>query len=389
MRYMCTAGFLQNLTAKKKTDMFKPLFTLLLLAATGARAQPQRQPNIIVIVADDLGWNDVGFHNPDIVSPHLNRLAQKGVELTRFYVASLCSPTRAGLLTGRYPDRFGIRNGVIRPNMIGGLPLGEKTLANVLAGAGYEKRAAFGKWHLGHSDVRYHPLQRGFTSFYGHYNGAIDYFTHYRDGALDWHRNYDVSRDTGYSVELIGREVASFIHTAGEAPFFAYVAFNGVHSPLQAREQDLLKNGYDPRQSRNAKGPGGEYGKRGKGNSQRQTFAAMVTGMDDAIGNILKALDEKGISDNTLIWFLCDNGGTPRFGGNNSPLRGAKSTEWEGGVRSATLVYWKGHLEGGRKSAAVTGFIDVLPTLAGIAGVTRLPETDGRIVLEALRGGPA
>lgn len=367
--------------------MYKPLFTLLLLAAAvTAKAQQQKKPNIIVIIADDLGWNDVGFHNPNIVSPNLNQLAGKGVELTRFYVASICSPTRAGLLTGKYPDRFGIRNGVIRPNMVGGLPLEEKTLANILATAGYKTRGAFGKWHLGHSDVKYHPLQRGFTSFYGHYNGAIDYFTHYRDGALDWHRNYEASRDTGYSVELIGREAAGFIRSAGEGPFFAYVAFNGVHSPLQAREQDLLKNGYNAGRASENDAAEGDYGKRGKGNNQLQTFAAMVTGMDEAIGNILKALEEKGVADNTLIWFLSDNGGTPKFGGNNKPLRGTKNTEWEGGVRSTSVVYWKGRLDGGRKSNVVAGFIDVVPTLAKIAGASGLPAVDGKDVLAALRG---
>lgn len=363
--------------------MKRRLLLFCLLVTTLARAQ--QKPNIILIVADDLGWNDVGYHNPLIVSPNLNELARKGTELRRFYVASICSPTRSGLLTGKYPDRFGIRNEVIRPNRIGGLPLTEQTLANVLANAGYTRRGAFGKWHLGHSDKRYHPLQRGFTSFYGHYNGAIDYFTHFRNGALDWHRGYEVSRDTGYSVELVGKEAAKFIRGAGSRePFFAYVAFNGVHSPNQARKQDLLRNGYEPTGTRleGRSGEGAEfntadYGQRGRGNTLRQTFSAQVTGLDDAVGTILQAVEEAGIADNTLIWFLSDNGGTPTFGGNNEPLRGVKNTEWEGGVRSTSLVYWKGKIDGGRKVDEVLAFIDVLPTLAALTGAPAPAGLDG------------
>ncbi|MEI6946806.1 sulfatase-like hydrolase/transferase [Paraflavisolibacter sp. H34] len=363
--------------------------------APAARAQQDR-PNIIIIVADDLGWNDVGYHNPKIVSPNLDALAKRGVELTRFYVASICSPTRAGLLTGKYPDRFGIRNEVIRPNMIGGLPLEEKTLADVLASAGYERRGAFGKWHLGHSDARYHPLNRGFTYYYGHYNGAIDYYSHYRNGALDWHRNFEASNDTGYSVELVAKEAAAFIKEAPAGkPFFAYVAFNGVHSPVQARPQDLARNGYDAsKPSEGIPGGGGQpgeyngadFGTRGKGNNLRQTFSAMVTGLDDGIGRIWAALEEKGISDNTLIWFLSDNGGIPRFGGNNEPLRGTKHTEWEGGVRSTSLVYWKGRFEGGKKAGEVMGFVDVLPTLSSLVRANAPRAVDGKNIQEGIRG---
>ncbi|GAB4046872.1 arylsulfatase B [Spirosoma litoris] len=359
-------------------------------------AQRPNTPNIVIVVADDLGWNDVGFHNPKIISPNLNALAKKGRELSRFYVAAICSPTRSGLLTGKYPDRFGIRNEVIRPNTIGGLPPEEQTLANVLAKAGYDRRGAFGKWHLGHSDAKYHPLNRGFTSFYGHYNGAIDYYSHFRNGALDWHRNFETSADTGYSVDLVAREAVKFIkESPGSKPFLAYVAFNGVHAPLQAKASDLLKNGYDPSKPQEGFTSGGgqpgefntpDYGKKGRGNNLRQTYTAMVTGMDNALGQILKAIDEKGIADNTIIWFLSDNGGIPTFGGNNDPLRGTKHTEWEGGVRSSSVVYWKGKIEGGQKINEVIGFIDVLPTLTRLAKAPNIPKTDGIDVIRALQG---
>jgi arylsulfatase B len=370
------------------------LFSLFISLATAAQS---RKPNIIIVIADDLGWNDVGFHNPQMVTPNLNRFATQGVELQRFYVASICSPTRSGLITGKYPDRFGIRNEVIKPNTIGGLPVEEKTLADILANAGYTRRAAFGKWHLGHSDKKYHPLNRGFTSFYGHYNGAIDYFSHYRNGTLDWHRNFETSLDTGYSVELVGREAAKFINESSSSePFFAYVAFNGPHSPMQAREQDLLKNGYDEsKPSANGSNSGGqpgefntpEYGKKGKGNNLRQTFSSIVTGVDDAFGQILAAVEAKGIAENTIIWFLSDNGGTPTYGGSNTPLRGTKNTEWEGGVRSVSVVRWKGQLDGGKKVNEVIGFIDVLPTLTKVAGAKNIPAVDGIDALSALKGG--
>lgn len=359
-------------------------------------AQRPASPNIVIVVADDLGWNDVGFHNPAINSPNLNALAKKGRELSRFYVASICSPTRSGLLTGKYPDRFGIRSEVIRPNVIGGLPTDEQTLANVLARAGYDRRGAFGKWHLGHSDVKYHPLSRGFTEFYGHYNGAIDYYTHYRNGALDWHRNFETSTDTGYSVDLVAREAVRFIQESPSSkPFLAYVAFNGVHAPLQAKASDLAKNGYDPTKPQEGFAAGGgqpgefnrsDYGKRGRGNTLRQTYTAMVTGMDNALGKILKAIEDRGIANNTIIWFLSDNGGIPTFGGSNNPLRGAKHTEWEGGVRSASVVYWKGKIDGGQPIDEVIGFIDVLPTLAQLAKAPDIPRTDGINVIQALQG---
>jgi arylsulfatase B len=373
---------------------FLLLFTFF-LAALNTFAQ-NRKPNIIIVIADDLGWNDVGFHNREMITPNLDKFAAKGVELQRFYVAATCSPTRIGLLTGKYPDRFGLRERVIRPQHIGGLPIEEKTLADVLATAGYKHRAIFGKWHLGQSHIKYHPLNRGFTSFYGHYTGSIDYFTYYRYGAHDWHRNFTPVTETGYSVELVGKDATKFIQQSSTTePFFAYVAFNGPHSPMQARKQDLLKNGYDPNKP-HEKMPGDEGEKKqaagadkiqpGQGNTLRQTYAAMVTGVDDAFGEILKAVEAKGIADNTIIWFLSDNGGSTTFGGSNLPLKGMKGSEWEGGVRAVSVVYWKGQLQGGKKIDEVMGFVDMLPTLSKLAGAKNIPATDGIDILNALKG---
>ena len=181
-----------------------------------ARAQStpmpdQRPPNIVHVIADDLGWNDVGYHGSDIRTPAIDRLAAESVKLDRFYVTPICSPTRAGAMTGRYPFRYGIWGGVCSPTSRHGLPESETTIAELLGEAGYGRRAIFGKWHLGLASSRFHPLNHGFTDFYGHYNGAIDYFSRKRFGELDWHRNYESVTEKGYSTDLIGREAAKFI----------------------------------------------------------------------------------------------------------------------------------------------------------------------------------
>lgn len=306
----------------------------------------QGKPNIVVIVADDLGWNDVGFHGSEISTPNIDRLARGGVQLDRFYACPICSPTRAGLMTGRWPIRFGIMRAVIPPWRKYGLPDDEETIPQMLSRAGYKRRGCFGKWHLGHCHVKYHPLNRGFTDYYGCYNGAIDYFTHQREGQLDWHRGNEPAREEGYTTNLITTEAVRFINKspAGE-PFFAYVPYNAPHSPLQAPQKYLDKY---PKLAR-----------------RRKAFAAMVTCMDDGIGRILDALDKKGLADNTFVLFFSDNGGGP--GADNNPLRGGKQTVFEGGVRVAAAVRWPaGGLKGGRKVSAPMGYIDVLPTLMRI-----------------------
>ncbi len=164
--------------------------------ANGALAKIEpAKPNIVIIVADDLGWGDVGFHGSQIKTPNIDTLAETGIVLDRFYVAPVCTPTRAGLLTGKYPNRFGVREVVIPPWRDFGIAPEEVFLPEELARAGYKNRAIIGKWHLGHSSRKYYPLNQGFTHFYGHLNGAIDYFTHEREGELDWHNDWESSYD--------------------------------------------------------------------------------------------------------------------------------------------------------------------------------------------------
>ncbi|MHC4120408.1 MAG: arylsulfatase B [Planctomycetota bacterium] len=331
----------------------------------------QRKPNIIIILADDLGWADVGYHGGRISTPNIDLLAREGVRLENFHACPLCSPTRAGLMTGRWPIRYGMGEAVITPWRKYGLPTTERTLADLLAGAGYRRRGIVGKWHLGHYKKKYLPLNRGFTYFYGHYNGAFDYFTHKREGQLDWHRNFETCRDEGYSTDLIGREAARFVEQSPfNEPFFLYVPFNAPHLPLQAKEQDIAKYSHIE-------------------NEKKRIYAAMVDSMDEAIGKILEAVDAKGIADNTFVLFFSDNGGISY--GDNRPWRSGKGSVYEGGIRVPAVVRWPGGIRGARSVDAMMGYIDVYPTIKRIAGVTGPDPNplDGRDMLDAIRGRDA
>ena len=213
-----------------KIFLFICLAASTIVACTSLEKQRSKEPlNIIIIVADDLGWNDIGFHGSEIKTPNLDQLAAESIELKRFYSAPICSPTRAGLLTGKYPDRFNLRNRVFSPLAKDGISPEEIFLSEMLEKAGYKQRAAFGKWHLGHSNYKYHPNNQGFNYFYGHYNGAIDYFTHKRDAELDWHRNNDPCFDKGYSTDLIEKDNTNV---------FIYLDF--VTLPFQANVYGVL-----------------------------------------------------------------------------------------------------------------------------------------------------
>jgi arylsulfatase B len=351
------------------------LIWILLLMAVPLRAfsQSADKPNIVIILADDLGWGDVGFHGSDIRTPNIDRLAREGIVLSQFYTAPICSPTRAGLMTGRYPNRFGLRQNVIPPWSKFGVDTSEVFLPQMLALAGYKNRVALGKWHLGDAYIRYLPLHRGFTHFYGFYNGALDYFTHKREGELDWHDDSSVCGDKGYTTDLITKEAVRCIHAyAGKSPFFLYVAYNAPHGPLQAKTKDLLSYGFDP-----AKPPfphKGANGSIGRGNTKRQTYSAMVTCMDRGIGHILEALKDLHIEKNTVVLFFSDNGAARNIGGSSGKLRGWKFQEWSGGVRAPAIIRWPGGLKEPGRTDQVMGYVDVLPTMMAIAGVHPKPE---------------
>jgi arylsulfatase A-like enzyme len=336
------------------------LFPLACLLFSYALSAGER-PNIVFFLADDLGWSDVGFHQSEIKTPNIDKLAAEGAKLEAFYVQPVCSPTRAALMTGRYPMRHGLQVGVVRPWAQYGLPLEERTLPQALQEAGYVT-AICGKWHLGHFQRAYLPTQRGFLHQYGHYNGALDYFTHIRDGGFDWHRDDKACQDEGYTTELLGKEAVRLIEEHDTAkPLFLYVPFNAPHSPLQAPQEflDRYKDITKP---------------------QRQKYAAMVSCEDEQIGRIAAALEKKGLAKNTLIIFSSDNGGPTQSGATNGPLRAGKGTLYEGGVRVAAFARWPGKIDAGKAVTEPLHMVDWYPTLLKLAGASseqKLP-LDGR-----------
>ncbi|MBC8289545.1 MAG: sulfatase-like hydrolase/transferase [Planctomycetes bacterium] len=361
------------------TALFSP--AVLLAFFTSPNSCQAAPPNIVILLADDLGWADVSYHGGYVKTPNIDRLAGEGVELDRFYVCPMCSPTRAATMTGRYPIRFGLARAVIPPWRNFGLDTDEVTIADALAKAGYRQRGIFGKWHLGHHDVKWHPLSRGFTRFLGHYNGAIDYFTLEREGERDWHSDYEPSDQTGYSTNLIAAAASRFIQTAAQEDerFFCYVPFNAPHSPFQA-PQKYLKQYSHLAPKEGAK-------KRGSAKT-KQTLAAMITCMDDGIGRILKSIDQAGVRDNTIVWFFSDNGGIKAVPENNRPLRGNKLSVFEGGVRVPSCVRWPASLKPGGKATAPLSCMDILPTVLAAAGNDEVPgkPLDGLNVLPVLKG---
>ncbi len=316
--------------------------------------KPVSQPNIVFILADDLGFKDVGYRGGIIKTPNIDKLASAGTRLEQFYVQPVCSPTRSSLMTGRYPMRYGLQVGVVRPWAQYGLPLEERTLAQALKEAGYTT-AICGKWHLGHLNAKYLPTSRGFDHQYGHYNGALDYFTHIRDKGLDWHRNDQPLRIKGYTTNLIADESVRLIEQHETSrPLFLYVPFNAPHSPFQAPQSyiDLYKHIKDKR---------------------RRIYAAMVTCMDDAIGRIVSTIDKRGLTQNTLIFFCSDNGGVKGVA-DNGRLRGHKAQLYEGGIRVPAIAVWPGVLEAGAIVDGPLHIVDMYPTLLRLASA-RLEQT--------------
>jgi arylsulfatase A-like enzyme len=336
----------------------------LLCAVVAARAQTVTKPNILYIVADDLGWKDVGFHGSDIKTPNIDKLAETGARLEQFYAQHMCTPTRAALMTGRYPLRYGLQTLVIPSGKTYGLPTDEWLLPQMLKEAGY-RTAIVGKWHLGHGDKKYWPKQRGFDYTYGPLIGEIDYFTHQQHGVIDWYRDNEEVNEPGYSTTLLGDDAVKLIerHTAG-TPLYLYLAFNAPHTPYQATQEylDRYKNIADP---------------------NRRAYAAQITAMDDQIGRVLEALDRKKMRDNTVIFFQSDNGGTRNamFSGegdmskviipcDNGPYREGKGSLYEGGTRVPALANWPGHIKPGATVSGMMHVVDIYPTIAALTGAS-------------------
>ncbi len=353
--------------------MLRFAYALLTFAtlACGSRLTAADAPNVVFILADDLGREDCGFMGgKDIKTPHIDKLARAGATLDAFYVQPVCSPTRAAFLTGRYPMRHGLQVGVVRPWAQYGLPLDEQTLAEGLKGAGYAT-AIVGKWHLGHHAPEFLPTKRGFDHQYGHYNGALDYFTHMRDGGFDWHKDDKASRDEGYSTHLIAKDAVKFVgEHAGKKPFFLYVPFNAVHAPHQVPPEYL-------KPYPNLKG-------------ERLKYAGMLAAMDEAAGQIVDAVEKAGARKNTLFVFSSDNGGPqPGVVTDNGKYRAGKGTLYEGGVRVVAFATYDGHIKAGGTITEPLHMVDWYPTLLKLSGgkVSQKLAVDGLDIWPTLTAG--
>ncbi len=369
-------------------------FHLLLAVLVGAEI-PAVKPNIILIVSDDQGFDLGAFGAKEFITPNLDRMAAEGTRGTNFYVtASVCTPSRSGLITGRYPQRNGtyemIRNDMVNyghrytaseyamsPEMLLGLDVREKTFGDVLRTAGYTN-AVFGKWDMGQAR-RFLPLQRGFDVFYGHGNNGIDYYTHERYGAPSMFKGNELTTaEKGtYATDIFRREAVKFIRDNRERPFFLYVPFNAPHGAsnlekdsLQVPESDLKK--YYPDRDPKA----------------RETkYAGMVSAMDEAIGAMFHTLRELSLDRQTLVIFFSDNG---RNGSqiDGVKLRGGKGSGFEGGLRSPLIAWWPGVIPAGKTTPEFLSSLELLPTFAAIGGAPAMPgvHLDGFNMLPVLQG---
>ncbi len=333
-----------------------------------------RKPNIIVIVGDDMGYADIGVQGcKDIPTPHIDSLAAGGVRCTSGYVSGpYCSPTRAGLLTGRYQQRFGHE---FNPGPVGtedndrkGLSLRESTLADRLKQAGYAT-GMVGKWHLG-SAPEFHPLKRGFDEYFGFLGGALTYLPGGRRGADQVLRGTEPANEKEYLTDAFGREASAFVERHQGEPFFLYLTFNAVHTPMEATDKYLARfpNVVDPK---------------------RRAYCAMMSAMDDAVGRLSGTLRATQLEERTLLFFVSDNGGpTSANTALNTPLRGYKAMTWEGGVRVPFLVQWKGTLPAGTTYDRPVIQLDILPTALAAAGspVGAEAKLDGVDLLPYLSG---
>ena len=326
------------------------------------------KPNIIIIVADDLGYADLSIQGcKDFHTPHIDSIAKNGVRCTSGYVSGpYCSPTRAGLLTGRYQQRFGHE---FNPGPAGnksptfGLSLDETPLPQLLKNAGY-KTGMVGKWHLGHNE-NFHPTKRGFDEYFGFLGGANSYTS-----GQNIFRGTMPVQEKEYLTEAFAREAVAFVDKQKKDPFFLYLAFNAVHTPLEESPKHLFEIDKIP-------------------NKNRRTYASMVFAMDDAVGKLLAKLEKENLAENTLIFFISDNGGPEGANfSDNGPLNGVKATTWEGGIRVPFFVQWKASLPKGKTFDNPVIQLDILPTILAATGgeFSHKKKLDGVNLLPYLKG---
>ncbi|QXD25610.1 sulfatase-like hydrolase/transferase [Opitutia bacterium ISCC 51] len=344
-----------------------PLMGGLFLIAVSNLIATTTKPNVILLVSDDQGWMDVGYHGGEISTPNIDQLTKDGMELNRWYSYPICSPTRVSLLTGH----MSMRHGVFSPipgNMT--IPHDEQLMSDVFKDAGYMTMTA-GKWHLGMTHKRDFPINRGFDHTYGSLRAGPDYWTHGRGEQKDWARDGKTVFESGYMTDLFGNEICRLIRERDTSkPFFTYAAFTAPHTPLQAPQEYIDKYAHIEDES-------------------RRIYCAMVEVLDVAIGNILKTVDDEGIRDNTIVMFFSDNGGAA--GADNGNFRGRKGTVYEGGTRLPAVIRWPGKIPAGVKSEQPMVVYDLFPTLVEAIGLPTNLNTpfDGESLWDNLQTGKA
>lgn len=345
------------------------LFLCLAILILPLVASARETPNIVFILADDLGYGDVGCYGaPDLRTPNIDRIAAEGIRFTDFYAnGAVCSPTRIAFLTGRYQQRFGMENALNYQEFGRGLPVDGKTIAHRLREAGYATGLS-GKWHLGYDHER-KPLQQGFDSFFGLLSGNHHYFEHMdRVGVADLWRGNELIEREGYTTDLITEDAVGFIESNRERPFFLYLSHAAPHFPWQGPDDaDKL---VQPNRKNWQEG-------------DRETYVAMVERMDRGIGEVLEKLDSLGLAENTLVIFTSDNGGHTYS--RNTPLRDYKSTLWEGGIRVPCVARWPGRIAEGVTTGQVAITMDWTATFASLAGA-EMPALDGIDLTPVLTG---
>lgn len=315
-----------------------------------------KNTHVVFIVADDLGWNDVGWHNSKILTPNLDSLAHSGIILNQSYVHQVCSPSRGAFMTGYYPFHIGLQNGWIRPSAPTGVPLKFDFLSERLKSLGYSTHAV-GKWHLGFCSWKYTPLERGFDSFLGFYTGSEDYNSHIAGPGFDFRNNTDVLRSLNgtYSAEIFAKASVNVISKADpKTPLFLYLPFQSVHSPVEVPKRYEMLYPHVK-------------------NRMRRKYCGMVSALDEAVGKVVNALKQYGFYEDTLIIFTADNGGQLLAGGNNWPLRGNKANLFEGGNRGAAFVHGKMLKNPGTVNDGLIYAADWFPTILRAAGDPNIP----------------
>jgi len=359
-----------NLSVEESNEQVSEVKTDKSLTTNTLSANSQL-PNIVILLADDLGWADLSYRGSDIQTPNIDSLAKEGLTLNRFYSMPICTPTRSALMTGRDPMRLGTVYAGFQPWQNGGVSPEEHFMPETFQAAGYQT-AMIGKWHLGHTTEPLLPNSRGFDYFFGHLNTQIDYYDYTVAGGYDLQVNgLSFKGSNQYATDLHAEEAVKFIKEIRdtERPFFMYVPFLSPHAPMQAPIE--LENKYKSRSNR-------PFPKR--------TYAAMVDSLDQAIGDILQSLEEEGLENNTLVFFFSDNGGLKAFGADNSPFKGGKLETFEGGIRVNALMKWPGRITGGSRTNNVVSVLDVYPTLSDLVNIPMLNKKplDGQSRLGAI-----